>query len=56
MDGIKRMIIHSGGIDYTQNKIIDISNKAKKALDKFPKSNYKEALILAVDFNIGRDY
>ena len=41
---------------FTQNKIIDISNKAKRALDKFPESNYKEALIVAVDFNIKRDY
>ena len=50
------MIIKSGGIDYTENKIIEISNKAKKTLDKFPESNYKEALILAVDFNINRTH
>ena len=36
------------------SKIIEISNKAKKILDKFPKSKYKEALNLAVDFNINR--
>ena len=35
-------------------RIIEISNKAKKILDKFPQSKYKEALNLAVDFNIRR--
>ena len=54
INNIKRMIIDSGGIKYTENKIIEISNKAKDILHKFPKSKYKEALNLAVDFNINR--
>ena len=48
------MISDFGGIDYTENKIIEISNKAKEMLDKFPESKYKDALNLAVDFNITR--
>ena len=56
IDNIKKIIIDSGGIEYTENKIIEISDKAKKTLDKFPESNYKEALTLAVDFNINRTH
>ena len=53
---IKKIITELGGIDYTEKKIIEISNMAKKELDKFPDSKYKDALILAVDFNINREY
>ena len=54
IDNIKNMIIDSGGIEYTENKVIEISNKAREMLNKFPESEYKEALNLAVDFNINR--
>ena len=56
INSIKKMIIDSGGIEYTENKIIEISNKAKQMLDEFPSSKYKDALNLAVDFNINRVY
>jgi len=54
INNIKRMIIDSGGIEYTEKKIIEISDKAKEILNKFPKSKYRDSLNLAVDFNINR--
>ena len=54
INNIKEMISDFGGIDYTEKRILEISDKAKKTLNKFPKSKYKDALNLAVDFNINR--
>ena len=54
ISNIKDMISDFGGINYTENKIIEISNKAKEMLNKFPESKYKDALNLAVEFNITR--
>ena len=53
---IKNMIIESGGIEYANNKVQELSEKAKKKLEKIPDSLYKEALIKTVDFNIQRTY
>ena len=53
---IKNMIIKSGGIEYANNKVKELSEKAKKELTKFPDSLYKDALIKTVDFNIERTY
>ena len=39
ISNIKKMIIDLGGIEYTENKIIEISDKAREILDKFPKSS-----------------
>jgi len=54
INNIKEMISDFGGIDYTEKRILEISDKAKKTLNKFPESKYKDALNLAVDFNINR--
>jgi len=54
INNIKEMISDFGGIDYTEKRILEISEKAKKTLNKFPESKYKDALNLAVDFNINR--
>ncbi len=51
---IKDMISDFGGIEYTENKIIEISDKAREMLDEFPESKYKDALNLAIEFNISR--
>ncbi|MBI44623.1 MAG: polyprenyl synthetase [Candidatus Marinimicrobia bacterium] len=56
INNIKKMIVEYGGIAYTENKIFEISEKAKSMLNQFPESKYKDALNLAVDFNISRSY
>ena len=53
---IKRMILESGGVDYSNDKIKYYSEMAINELNKFPDSVYKDSLIEAVDFNINRKY
>jgi len=53
---IKKMIIDSGGIEYTKLKIEDFSNKAINELNDFNDSKYKELLTETVTFNLNRNY
>ncbi len=51
---IRQIIINEGGVDYTENKLADISDLAKSKLDIFTDSDSKESLRLALDFNLKR--
>lgn len=51
---IKAMIIEMGGIEYTENKITELSDGALKDLDVFEDSKYKKSLESAINFNINR--
>ena len=51
---IKSMIIDMGGVEYAQEKILELSDGAKKDLSIFDDSPYKNALYSAIDFNIKR--
>ena len=53
---IKKIIIENKGIVYSEEKILEYSNKAKKELDNFPESIFKNSLIKAIDFNLTRKY
>ena len=53
-DKIKDMIIDMGGVEYTQDKIKQISESAIHDLDSFPDSESKKALIAAINFNSER--
>jgi len=43
-----------GSIEYTRNKAMEESNKAKKALEVIPHSEYKDALIGLADLSVNR--
>jgi len=51
---IKDMIIDMGGIEYTKNKINELSRSAIEDLSCFEDSESKKALISAINFNIER--
>ena len=51
---IKTMIVEMGGVKYTENKIIELSNSALKDLVVFEDSKYKESLVSAIEFNVNR--
>ena len=51
---IRQIIINEGGIDYTEKKLIEISDLAKNKLDIFQDSDIKESLKLALNFNLKR--
>ena len=51
---IKKIIVKSGGIEYTKQMIEDFSNKAISELDVFEDSKYKDFLIDTVNFNMNR--
>jgi len=51
---IKKIIVKSGGIEYTKQMIEDFSNKAICELDVFEDSKYKDFLIDTVNFNMNR--
>jgi len=51
---IKDMIIDMGGIEYTTNKINELSDSAIQDLSLFKDSEAKQALIEAINFNIDR--
>ena len=49
-----KIIESLGGIEYAKRYIDNISNQAINLLDIFPSSDYKNALISLIDFNINR--
>lgn len=51
---VRRFITDLGCIDYTNKQMEKISNEAIDALDEFPDSEYKNALIEVVKFNLNR--
>lgn len=51
---INELIVNDGGVRYTENKLEEISNKARAALDIFPDSNAKQSLLGFVKFNLSR--
>ena len=51
---LRRFIMDSGGIDYTNKQMKKISNEAIDSLHEFPDSEYKNALIDVVKFNFNR--
>ena len=51
---IRTIIINEGGVDYAENKLMEISSSAKNKLDIFEDSDLKESLKLALDFNLKR--
>ncbi len=51
---VRKFITDLGGIDYTNEQMEKISNEAINALDEFPNSEYKSALIQVVEFNSNR--
>ncbi len=53
---IKRIIINNGGIEYTNNKILEFTKKAKNEIRSFKDSKYKKLLIDMLEFNINRKY
>lgn len=53
---VKDMIIDLGGVEFTKNKIKQISDSAVRDLDCFQDSEVKQSLISAVNFNINRIY
>ena len=56
IDKIKDIIIGSGGIQYAEDKIKYFSKMAIDELGNFPDTDYKKALIDAVEFNVNRKY
>ena len=48
------MIESYGSIEYTENVMSKISDDAKKELDIFDNSKYKDALYEIVDYNLIR--
>ena len=56
LNKIKHIIMEHGGIDYTENKINEFSEKAINILGNFSDSKYKDALISIVEFNKSRNY
>ncbi len=53
---IREMITSNGGIEYAENKLIEITKKAKNELDIFPSSEYKTSLLQILDFNVLRNH
>ena len=51
---LRRIIVDEGGVEYTENKLLEISDLAKTKLDVFENSDSKESLKLALDFNLKR--
>ncbi len=56
ISNLKRMIVNYGGIDYTENKINELSENAIGLLNKFPNSYYKDSLVKIVEFNKKRKF
>lgn len=54
-DHILSVMDKHGSIEYTQQKAIEESNKAKAALSLIPDSPYKDALIGLADLSVNRD-
>jgi octaprenyl-diphosphate synthase len=51
---IRNLIESHGGIKYATDKMEEISEEAMNELSIFPDSKYKDALLSAVNFNLGR--
>tara|TARA_B100000959_G_C14963367_1_gene616713 strand:- start:897 stop:1874 length:978 start_codon:yes stop_codon:yes gene_type:complete len=51
---IKKLILDEGGVDYAINQIKFFSDEARKELDIFPDSEYKETLCSLLEFNMER--
>ncbi|MBC8311098.1 MAG: polyprenyl synthetase family protein [Candidatus Marinimicrobia bacterium] len=52
---IRKLIVSHGGIKYATEQMERISQEALNELTIFPESEHKEALIAAVEFNLGRE-
>ncbi len=52
---IKNLIINEGGIEYAENKLLDISRKARFELETFEESDIKDAMIEILEFNLIRN-
>ena len=53
---IKKIILNNGGVEYTNNKILDYTNKAKEEIQIFKDSKYKRLLVDMLDFNVNRQF
>tara|TARA_B100000029_G_scaffold302782_1_gene295601 strand:- start:229 stop:1203 length:975 start_codon:yes stop_codon:yes gene_type:complete len=53
---IKKIIVKNGGVEYTEKKIAEYSEKALKELGSFSDSIYKELMIEMVNFNLIRKH
>ena len=53
---IRKIITDLGGIEYTNKKIQEYTDMAKKELEVFPKSKHKDLLIEMLNFNLNRKY
>ncbi|MBC8213680.1 MAG: polyprenyl synthetase family protein [Candidatus Marinimicrobia bacterium] len=56
LDKIREVIISEGGIEYTEQKLNEITEQAKTELNIFPSSEYKSSLLEILDFNIQRNH
>mgnify|MGYP001173034234 CR=1 FL=1 len=54
LNKIKNIIRNEGGIEYAESKLLEISRMARKEIDIFEDSDLKEALIMALEFNLIR--
>tara|TARA_B100000674_G_scaffold165282_1_gene132581 strand:+ start:2869 stop:3846 length:978 start_codon:yes stop_codon:yes gene_type:complete len=52
---IKNLIIGEGGVDYAENKLLEISKKARIELENFEDSDVKSAMIEILEFNLVRN-
>ena len=52
---IKEIITNEGGIEYAESKLLEISRLARQELEVFDDSDLKEALIMALEFNLVRN-
>ena len=52
---IRKIIEEHGGIQFAENQIDRLSAEARDDLDIFPKSQYKDALLMALEFNYHRN-
>ncbi|MDO9548044.1 MAG: polyprenyl synthetase family protein, partial [Candidatus Marinimicrobia bacterium] len=48
---INDLVFSDGGVQYAENKLNEISDKAKQALEIFPESEVKKALVGFITFN-----
>ena len=52
---IKEAIIDEGGIDYAEDKLLEVSRKARQEIEIFEDSDLKDALITVLEFNLIRN-
>ncbi|QKG81034.1 polyprenyl synthetase family protein [Tenuifilum thalassicum] len=46
---------HSGGLEYTHQKMLEFRDKAKDILNNIPDSEYKDSLLILTDFMVNRN-